>query len=97
MIQFVWIPIADTSKFARVAWTTAYGYDANVNWKSGTCTTPHQFANTSTANRWWDDTTTGKSEYWKANNIYDFPVANRDLTDVSNTYDDVGFRFSFYL
>ena len=59
--EFVWIPITDTSKFARVAWTTAYGFDANGTYQYGTCTTPHQFANTSTANRWWEDTTT--SEY----------------------------------
>ena len=56
--EFVWIPITDTSKFARVAWTTAYGYDASGNEQYETCTTPHQFADKSTANRWWEDTTT---------------------------------------
>ena len=56
--EFVWIPITDASKFARVAWTTAYGFDANGSWQSGTCTTPHQFADKSTANRWWEDTST---------------------------------------
>ena len=61
--EFVWIPITDASKFARVAWTTAYGFDANGSWQSGTCTTPHQFADKSTANRWWEDTST--TEYTK--------------------------------
>ena len=56
--EFVWIPITDTKKFARVAWTTAYGYDANGEWQNATLTTPHQLADKSTANRWWEDTTT---------------------------------------
>ncbi len=55
--EFVWIPITDASKFARTAWTTKYGYDANGNWQTN-LTTPHQFADKSTANRWWEDTNT---------------------------------------
>ena len=55
--EFVWIPITDASKFARTAWTTKYGYNDAGGWESGTCTTPHQFANTSTGKRWWEDTT----------------------------------------
>ena len=55
--EFVWIPITDASKFARTAWTTKYGYDANGSWQTN-LTTPHQFADKSTANRWWEDTST---------------------------------------
>ena len=55
--EFVWIPITAASKFARTAWTTKYGYDANGSWKTN-LTTPHQFADKSTANRWWEDTST---------------------------------------
>ena len=56
--EFVWIPITDASKFARTAWTTVSGYDESGNWQSGTLTTPHQLAKTSTTNKWWEDTTT---------------------------------------
>ena len=56
--EFVWIPITDASKFARTAWTTKYGYDANGSFQSGTCTTPHQLADKSTASRFWEDTST---------------------------------------
>ena len=56
--EFVWIPITDASKFARTAWTTKYGYDANGSFQSGTLTTPHPFADKSTENRWWEDTST---------------------------------------
>ena len=73
--------------------------------------------------------TTGKSEYWKANNIYDlagnvvewtqekystgtmravrggiyndngdtYPAASRMYADASDTFDNIGFRSSFYL
>ena len=61
--EFVWIPITDTSKFKRIAWTTAYGYDENGTWQGEACTTPHQLADISTVNRWWEDKTT--SEYTK--------------------------------
>ncbi len=60
--EFVWIPITDASKFARVAWTTADGYDASGTWQNGTCTTPHQLSEeTSPTIGWWEDKTT--SEY----------------------------------
>ena len=55
--EFVWIPITDASKFTRTAWTTAYGYDANGSWQSN-LTIPHQLAEKSTANRFWEDTST---------------------------------------
>ena len=61
--EFVWIPITNSSKFARVAWTTSYGYDENGNWKSGNCTTPHPLAEESTANKWWDDKSVTNTEY----------------------------------
>ena len=57
--EYVWIPIVDSSKFARVAWTTPYGYDENGSWGSGGRT--HLLAESSTLNRWWEDKTT--SEY----------------------------------
>ena len=56
--EFVWIPITDASKFARTAWTTAYGYNAIGLWSFGSCTTPHQLADKSTGERWWEDTST---------------------------------------
>ena len=55
--EFVWVPIPESSKFARTAWTTKYGYDANGNW-STTLSTPHQLAEVSTSYRWWEDKTT---------------------------------------
>ena len=61
--EFVWIPITDSSKFARVAWTTSYGYDENGNWSSGNCTTSHPLAEESTANKWWDDKSVTNTEY----------------------------------
>ena len=57
--EYVWIPITDSSKFARVSWTTPYGYDENGSWGSGGRT--HLLAESSTLNRWWEDKTT--SEY----------------------------------
>ena len=57
--EFVWVPIPESSKFARTAWTTKYGYDADGNWNSsGTLTTPHQLSEVSTSYRWWEDKTT---------------------------------------
>ncbi len=47
--EFVWIPITDTSKFARTAWTI------------GSNTTAQTLAETSTSNAYWEDKTT--SEY----------------------------------
>ena len=47
--EFVWIPITDTSKFARTAWTI------------GSNTTAQKLAKSSTSNAYWEDTTT--SEY----------------------------------
>ena len=47
--EFVWIPITDTSKFARTAWTI------------GSSTTAQTLAETSTTNAFWEDKTT--SEY----------------------------------
>ena len=55
--EFVWVPIPESSNFARTAWTTKYGYDVNGNW-STTLTTPHQLAEVSTSYRWWEDKTT---------------------------------------
>ena len=57
--EYVWIPIADSDKFKRLAWTTPYGYDENGSWGSGGRT--HLLAESSTENRWWEDKTT--SEY----------------------------------
>ena len=57
--EFVWIPITDTSKFTRTAWTTAYGYNANGDWETGTCTTPHPLSEEiSPTIGWWEDTNT---------------------------------------
>ena len=55
--EFVWVQIPESNKFARTAWTTKYGYDANGNLNSSG-TTPHQLAEVSTLNRWWEDKTT---------------------------------------
>ena len=57
--EFVWIPITDASKFARVAWTTKYGYDVSGNWNSsGTLTTPHPLSEEiSPTIGWWEDKT----------------------------------------
>ena len=55
--EFVWVPIPESSNFARTAWTTKYGFDANGNW-STTLSTPHQLAEVSTSYRWWEDKTT---------------------------------------
>ena len=54
--EYVWIPMPDSSKFARVAWTTPYGYDENGNFGSGGKV--HLLAETSTLNRFWEDKTT---------------------------------------
>ena len=60
--EFVWIPITDASKFARTAWTTKYGYDANGGWQRGILTTPHPLSEErSPTIGWWEDKTT--SEY----------------------------------
>ena len=57
--EYVWVPMTDSSKFARVDWTTPLGYDENGSWGSGGRT--HLLAESSTLNRWWEDKTT--SEY----------------------------------
>ena len=58
--EFVWIPITDASKFARVDWTTKYGYDVSGKWNSsGTLTTPHPLSEEiSPTIGWWEDKTT---------------------------------------
>ncbi len=85
--EFVWIPITDASKFARTAWTTIYGYDASGTYQYGTCTTPHQFADKSTENRWWEDTNT--TEYTKmvtsVTNNKGFYVARYEASATSYT------------
>ena len=56
--EFVWIPITDASKFARVAWTTEDGWDASGNWKNN-LTTPHPLSEEiSPTIGWWEDKTT---------------------------------------
>ena len=55
--EFVWVPIPNSSNFARTAWTTPCGRDSSGNWVDGTGVT-HTLANTSTAtaNAFWEDT-----------------------------------------
>ena len=55
--EYVWVPIPESSKFARVAWTTLYGRDAFGIWVAGTGVT-HSLADKSVANKFWEDTTT---------------------------------------
>ena len=52
--EYVWVPIVDSSKFARVAWDGPYytGF-----WQNGT----HPIANVSTSNDFWEETKS--SEY----------------------------------
>ncbi len=57
--EYVWVPITDSSKFARIAWTTPYGYDENGSWGSGGRT--HLLAEISTINKFMEET--GSSEY----------------------------------
>ena len=57
--EYVWIPIVDSSKFARVAWTTPVGYNENGNW--GKWNSKHNLAEVSSLNRFWEEKTT--SEY----------------------------------
>ena len=57
--EYVWIPIPDNSKFTRTEWTTTYGYDENGSYGSDDVNgRTHLLAEVSTANRWWEDTTT---------------------------------------
>ena len=57
--EYVWIPIQDNSKFTRTAWTTPYGYDENGSWGYDDVNgRTHLLAEVSTANRWWEETTT---------------------------------------
>ena len=46
--EYVWIPISDSSKFARVAWNGPY-WDGS--WKNGT----HPLANSSETNKYWEE------------------------------------------
>ena len=51
--EFVWIPITDSSKFARTAWTWTWGASGGV------CELiTDELAETSTENAYWEDTTT---------------------------------------
>ena len=54
--EYVWVPIPDSSNFARKAWTTPRGYNSSGKWVSTGVT--HSLAEISTSNRWWEDQTT---------------------------------------
>ena len=50
--EYVWVPIPDSSKFARTAWVGPY--NNNGTWTNGT----HPLATTSTSLMYWEDQTT---------------------------------------
>ena len=50
--EYVWVPIPDSSKFARTAWVGPY--NNNGTWTNGT----HPLATTSTSLKYWEDQTT---------------------------------------
>ena len=50
--EYVWVPIPDSSKFARTAWVGPY--NNNGTWTNGT----HPLADTSTSLKYWEDQTT---------------------------------------
>ena len=57
--EYVWIPIPESSKLARTAWTTTCGYDLTGNWVVAEVT--HSLSETAEINKFWEDKT--KSEY----------------------------------
>ena len=57
--EYVWIPIPESSKLARTAWTTTCGYDLTGNWVVAEVT--HSLSKTAEINKFWEDKT--KSEY----------------------------------
>ena len=55
--EYVWVPIADSSKFKRVAWNGPYWDEEEYDIIVG----PHPIADVSTANKYWEETKS--SEY----------------------------------
>ena len=54
--EYVWIPMPDSSKFARVAWTTPWGFNENGEWiDTGV---KHPIVSQETENAYWEDTST---------------------------------------
>lgn len=51
--EFVWVPIEDSSKFARVAWTTPYGFDVDGNRKD--VATLHLLADIMQKGYYWEN------------------------------------------
>ena len=83
--EYVWIPMPDSSKFARVAWTTPNGYDENGSWGRGERT--HLLEKVSTLNRWWEDKTT--QEYTNMensiNNNKGFYISRYEASEMNST------------
>ena len=55
--EYVWIPMPDSSKFKRVAWTTPYGYNGDGKFVNGTGV-KHVLADMSELNSYWEDNAT---------------------------------------
>ena len=55
--EYVWVPIPESTNFARVAWTTNCGYDASGNWVSNVLVT-QPISNGIAENAYWEETET---------------------------------------
>ena len=53
--EYVWIPMPDSSKFARIAWTTPYGHNESGVW--GNWNSKQLLSEVSAQYRWWEATT----------------------------------------